>query len=57
MARNVEIKARIEDLATIRANAAALASGPMEIIDQTDTFFVVPRDGSRSARFQTGRAN
>ncbi len=30
MARNVEIKARITDLATIRANAAALASGPME---------------------------
>jgi len=46
MARNVEIKARIADLATIRANAAALASGPMEIIDQTDTFFVETRSGA-----------
>ena len=54
MARNVEIKARIADLATIRANAAGLASGPMEIIDQTDTFFVVPQRRLKVRAFSDG---
>jgi predicted adenylyl cyclase CyaB len=54
MARNVEIKARIEDLATVRANAAALASGPMKIIDQTDTFFVVPQGRLKVRAFSDG---
>ena len=54
MARNVEIKARIPDLTTIRANAAALASGPMEIIDQTDTFFVVPQGRLKVRAFSDG---
>jgi predicted adenylyl cyclase CyaB len=54
MARNVEIKARIADLATIRANAVALASGPMEIIDQTDTFFVVPQGRLKVRAFSDG---
>jgi adenylate cyclase class IV len=43
LARNVEIKARVQDLAGIRAKVAALAHGPSEIIEQTDTFFVVPQ--------------
>lgn len=42
MARNVEIKARVENLATIARRAAALAdSGPVEIL-QDDTFFACP---------------
>src|SRR2546425_3643256 len=54
MARNVELKARIPDLATIRAKAASLASGPMEIIDQTDTFFAVPRGRLKVRAFSDG---
>ena len=43
MARNVEIKARIESVETLMSRAAALADqGPTEII-QDDTFFVCPR--------------
>ena len=42
MARNVEIKARIESVETLMSRAAALADqGPTEII-QDDTFFVCP---------------
>jgi len=54
MARNIEIKARIPDLATIRAKAAALASGPMEIIDQIDTFFVVSQGRLKVRAFSDG---
>ena len=43
MARNVEIKARIESVETLMPRAAALADqGPTEIL-QDDTFFVCPR--------------
>ena len=42
MARNIEIKARVDDMAALRARAAAIAdSGPVEI-PQDDTFFVAP---------------
>lgn len=42
MARNVEIKARIEDVEALLPRAAALADqGPTEIV-QDDTFFVCP---------------
>jgi adenylate cyclase class IV len=54
LARNVEIKARIQDLAGIRANVAALASGPGEIINQTDTFFVVPKGRLKVRAFPDG---
>ncbi len=43
MARNVEIKARIESVEALAARAAALADhGPVEIA-QDDTFFACPR--------------
>jgi len=42
MARNIEIKAHVSDLATVRRRAAAVASGPSEVLTQTDVFFVVP---------------
>jgi len=54
MARNIEIKARIPDLAPIRARAMLLASGPMQVIEQTDTFFVVPRGRLKVRAFADG---
>ena len=39
VARNVEIKARVQDMAALRARAASLATSPVERIQQTDTFF------------------
>ena len=39
MARNVEIKARLADLAATRRRVEAAADGPPEIETQTDTFF------------------
>ena len=54
LARNVEIKARVQDLAGIRAKVAALAPGPGEIIDQTDTFFVVPQGRLKVRAFPDG---
>jgi predicted adenylyl cyclase CyaB len=43
MKRNVEIKAKVADLAAVRRVVEGLAdSGPMEI-EQEDTFFVCPR--------------
>ena len=43
MARNIEIKAHVSNLATVRAKALAVASGPATFIEQSDTFFVVPQ--------------
>ncbi|WAT05037.1 hypothetical protein O1V64_24290 [Rouxiella badensis] len=42
MARNVEIKARIDDFSALYAKIALLADGVPELIDQDDTFFVCP---------------
>ncbi len=39
MARNVEIKARVQDLPTLEAKIAALTDAPAVIIAQDDTFF------------------
>jgi predicted adenylyl cyclase CyaB len=41
--RNVEIKARVADMAATRRLVAASADGPPESLDQTDTFFRVAR--------------
>ncbi len=54
MSRNIEIKARVANLESIRARAAALASGPAQIIDQTDTFFVVARGRLKVRAFADG---
>jgi predicted adenylyl cyclase CyaB len=43
MPRNVEIKARVHDIVTLRQRAADLADGPAEIIEQLDTFYITPR--------------
>ena len=42
MARNVEIKARVADMAALAARAAAIADGGPVEIPQDDTFFVAP---------------
>jgi len=54
MARNVEIKARIADLAAIRARVALLSTQPSELVNQTDTFFAVPKGRLKVRAFQDG---
>ena len=43
MARNIEIKAKIRNPSALRATVSILAGPPVAIIQQTDTFFQVPR--------------
>jgi len=43
MARNVEIKARVDDLETLRCRLATLPISGEEHLDQIDTFFRVPQ--------------
>lgn len=51
MKRNVEIKAKVADLAGVRRIVEGLAdSGPMEL-EQEDTFFVCPRGRLKLRRF------
>ena len=47
MARNIEIKARIESVQALLPRALALADGPAEVIHQDDTFFHVPAGRGR----------
>jgi len=42
MARNVEIKARIDDFSALYAKIALLADGAPDQVSQDDTFFVCP---------------
>lgn len=48
------MKARVPELATIRAKAASVASGPGQVIHQTDTFFVVSRGRLKVRAFSDG---
>jgi len=54
MARNVEIKARVPDLAAIRAKALALALHPSETVHQKDTFFETPQGRLKVREFPDG---
>lgn len=54
MARNIEIKARVPDLAPIRAAALPRASGPGIRLEQTDTFFTVPSGRLKVREFPDG---
>lgn len=54
MARNVEIKVQVCDLDAIRSRARSLASNPGEILQQTDTFFAVPRGRLKVREFSDG---
>lgn len=54
MARNVEIKARVADLAAVENRARAIAtSGPQDIA-QDDTFFTCPRGRLKLREFADG---
>ncbi len=56
MARNIEIKARIEDIAELTRRVAAIAdSGPLDIV-QDDTFFNCETGRLKLRAFQDGRA-
>jgi predicted adenylyl cyclase CyaB len=54
VARNVEIKARVQSLDAIRRLVIALTSSPPELISQIDTFFVVPRGRLKVRQFADG---
>src|SRR5512137_1279092 len=43
MPTNIEIKARVHDLADLRKRAEALSETPVQVIPQEDTFFLVPK--------------
>jgi len=43
MPANIEIKARLRDLADLRKRAEALSDTPVQVIPQEDTFFNTPR--------------
>ncbi len=49
MPRNVEIKARVPDMGTVRARAAAMSDALAVVLEQEDTFFNVP-DGRLKLR-------
>ena len=54
MARNVEIKAAVSDPDAIRRRLSGIASGPPQIIEQLDTFFVVSAGRLKVRRFEDG---
>lgn len=56
MARNIEIKARIDSVEALLPRARALADGEAELIEQDDQFFSVPRGRLKLRRFADGSA-
>jgi len=43
MARNVEVKARVRDTCAFRRRVESMSDTTVEVLEQRDTFFVVPR--------------
>jgi predicted adenylyl cyclase CyaB len=43
MPRNVEVKARVTHFDALRRRTESMSDTPVEVLDQRDTFFVVPR--------------
>jgi predicted adenylyl cyclase CyaB len=56
MPRNVEIKARVPDLAAVEARARALATGPVQALRQDDSFFLCTRGRLKLREFDDGTA-
>ena len=54
MARNVEVKARIDGVEALLARAQPLADGPPQRIDQDDTFFACARGRLKLRAFGDG---
>jgi len=51
---NVEVKAVLRDRPAVEARAAAMADGPVEVIEQHDVFFTVPGGRLKLRRFPGG---
>jgi adenylate cyclase class IV len=43
MPANIEIKARVQDFARLKAQAESLSDSPVQVIPQVDTFFHIPQ--------------
>ena len=56
MARNIEIKARIDSVEALLPRALAVAGGTPERIQQDDTFFPVPQGRLKLRQFDDGSA-
>jgi adenylate cyclase class IV len=56
MARNIEIKARIDSVEALLPTARALADGDAELIEQHDRFYAVPHGRLKLRRFADGSA-
>jgi adenylate cyclase class IV len=56
MPRNIEIKARIDQLEALLPQARALAGGEAEVIEQDDTFFRVAQGRLKLRQFADGSA-
>jgi predicted adenylyl cyclase CyaB len=54
MPRNVEIKARVRDPDALRRRVEAMSEMPVEVLDQRDTFFVVPQGRLKLRTFPSG---
>jgi predicted adenylyl cyclase CyaB len=54
MARNIEIKATVPDLAPVRSKAVLLGAAPAETVHQRDVFFVVARGRLKVREFSDG---
>jgi adenylate cyclase len=55
MPANVEIKARVGDLSSLRDRVESFADGPAEVLDQEDTFFAVATGRLKLRDFGSGR--
>jgi adenylate cyclase class IV len=56
VARNIEIKARIDSVEALLPRARALAGSAPELIEQDDSFFAVPQGRLKLRRFADGSA-
>lgn len=56
MPANIEIKARVRDPADLRRRAEALSDAPVEVIPQTDTFFLTDKGRLKLRDLGAGRA-
>ncbi len=54
MPANIEIKARVRDLAALKKRAETICDGPVQILEQEDTFFHCP-NGRLKLRHQGGQ--
>ena len=56
MPTNIEIKARVHDLAALRRRAEELSDTPVRVIPQEDTFFHTPKGRLKLRLLQAGQA-